>query len=163
MKIQNDERWMHLAGGYRTEYDPRPALAQLRSGQNEGAPWSELWNELHHQGDVGEASYAAVPELVKIYKQRGIIHWQTYAMVATIELQRTEAGNPKLPVWLADDYLTAIQELAVAGARDIFQTSEPDTIRAILGLIAIARGLRVCGRLLAQYSEPEIAAMLVSE
>jgi len=156
----SDERWEHLTGGYRIGYDPRPALAQLRVGQDEDAVWKELWDELHHQGDVGEASYAAVPELVRIYKKRGIVRWQTFAMVATIELRRTEAGNPKLPVWLADDYLTAIQELAVAGARDIFQTSEPDTIRAILGLIAIARGLRVWGELLAHYSEPEIAAML---
>ncbi|MGC2638446.1 MAG: hypothetical protein WA294_14775 [Acidobacteriaceae bacterium] len=156
----DDHQWEHLTGGYRIQYDPRPALAQLRSGHNEDAAWSELWDELHHQGDVGEASYAAVPELVKIYKERGVVHWQTYAIVATIELRRTEAGNPKLPAWLEADYLEAIQGLAAAGARDVFRTSDPDTIGAILGVIAISRGLRVWGRLLAHYSEQEVGEML---
>jgi hypothetical protein len=156
----NDDRWTGLKGGYRMEYDPRPVLAQLRSGHHEDAAWDELWNELHHQGDVGEASYAAVPELVRIYKDRRVVHWQTYALVARIELQRTEGDNPQLPVWLEEDYFSAIQELAAAGASDVFQTSDPDTVRVILGIIAVARGLRVTGRLLVSYSETEIEGLL---
>jgi hypothetical protein len=160
METLDDERWLHLTGGYRMEYDPRKALAQLRSGRNDDAAWSELWNELHHQGDVGEASYAAVPELVKIYKERSAVDWQTYAMVTTIELQRTEGDNPKIPTWLEEDYFAALRELAAMGACEVFQTKDPDTTRTILGMLAVARGLRIFGELLTHYSEPEIKEML---
>jgi len=53
----DDNRWNHLTGGYRTKCDPRPLLAQLESEQNKERAWHRLWEELHHQGDVGEASY----------------------------------------------------------------------------------------------------------
>jgi hypothetical protein len=61
----DDPRWRALKGGYREIYDPTPALARLESGVALGEAWEELWNELHHQGDVGEASYTVVPGLVE--------------------------------------------------------------------------------------------------
>jgi hypothetical protein len=54
------------------------------------------------------------------------------------------------------DYLRAIRELAEIGAVEIFRTEEPETVRAILGVIAIAKGLRIHGRLLVEYSEAEL-------
>jgi hypothetical protein len=57
----NDERWIELKGGYRTRFDPRPALSQIRDGVRSDEAWTALWEDLHHQGVVGEASYAAVP------------------------------------------------------------------------------------------------------
>jgi len=62
-----DARWSMLAGGYRIPYDPRPALSKLAANFADKSAWDELWNELHHQGNVGEASYAAVTALVDIY------------------------------------------------------------------------------------------------
>jgi len=56
--------WGELNDGYGAPYDPRPAIAKLRAEPLDQAAWGELWNELHHQGDVGAASYAAVPLLV---------------------------------------------------------------------------------------------------
>ena len=56
-----DDRWPQLRGGYRTPFDPRRLLAELQSNIDSSKAWDELWNELHHQRDVGEASYAAVP------------------------------------------------------------------------------------------------------
>src|SRR5215469_1203330 len=56
-----DKPWTELIGGYRTAFDPRPALHKLESNVHAKEAWHELWEELHHQGDVGEASYAAVP------------------------------------------------------------------------------------------------------
>jgi hypothetical protein len=58
-----DAKWAKLTGGYRVPYDPSAALSRLEQGQD---VWPELWNELHHQGDVGEDSDAAVPHLVRI-------------------------------------------------------------------------------------------------
>jgi len=55
-----DPRWRTLKGGYRTLYDASGALSRLAQGYD---VWEELWDKLQHQGDVGEASYAAVPHL----------------------------------------------------------------------------------------------------
>ncbi len=56
----DDHRWKSLARGYRLAYDPRPTLRALATDFADGDAWMELWGELHRQGDVGEASYAAV-------------------------------------------------------------------------------------------------------
>ena len=70
-----DERWDGLKGGYRVPYDPRPALRKLYAQEDVGAAWEDLWQGLYHQGDVGEASYAAVPHLVRIRELMGPSGW----------------------------------------------------------------------------------------
>jgi hypothetical protein len=114
---------------------------------------------LHHQGDVGEASYAAVPELVRIHRNGSAADWNLYAMVATIELARTESENPEVPDWLKEDYFRSIQELAQMGTKEILAAGETETKRAILGVIAIAAGLRTHGKFLVKYSEDEPSEM----
>jgi hypothetical protein len=152
----DDNRWKNLTGGYRMKCDPRPLLAQLESEQTREAAWHELWEELHHQGDVGEASYASVPHLVRIYRTSGVVDWNTYAIVAIIELARGKGNNPAVPPWLEDDYLRAIRELAEIGVAEIWRTEDPEAVRAILSVIAIAKGLRTHGRFLVEYSEDEM-------
>lgn len=152
----DDIRWSSLAGGYRITCDPRPLLAKLESGKNTETAWNELWGELHHQGDVGEASYASVPHLVAIHRKNRVVDWNTYAIVAVIELARGKGRNPEVPKWLEEDYLAAIRELAELGATEISHTEDPETIRAILSVIAIAKGLRNHGRFLLEYSEDEL-------
>jgi hypothetical protein len=152
----DDNRWNTLTGGYRMKCDPRPLLAGLESEQNRETAWRELWEELHHQGDVGEASYASVPHLVRIHRKSGIVDWNTYAIVAIIELARGKGNNPEVPKWLEEDYLRAIRELAEIGAAEIWRTEEAEAVRAILGVIAIAKGLRTHGRFLVEYSEDEL-------
>jgi hypothetical protein len=105
----DDNRWNNLKGGYKILFDPRPLLLKLESGSDIEAIWHDLWDELYHQGDIGDASYAAVPYLVQIYRQRNKLDWNTYAMVATIELARGQRDNPPLPEWLEKDYFKAIQ------------------------------------------------------
>lgn len=151
-----DERWKTLAGGYRTPYDPRPALARLECGRNVSAVWKELWNELHHQGDVDYASYAAVPHLVRIYQERPCKDWNAYAIVTVIELARNQGTNPDVPAWLADGYFGSIQELATLGLRELTQASDPELVRAILGILALAKGARTHARFLLEYSEDEL-------
>ena len=152
----DDNRWNNLTGGYRMKCDPRPLLAQLESEQTREAAWRGLWEELHHQGDVGEASYASVPHLVRIHRKSGIVDWNTYAMVAIIELARGKGNNPEVPTWLEEDYLRAIRELAEIGAAETWRTEEPDAVRATLSVIAIVKSLRTHGRFLVAYSEDEV-------
>lgn len=159
MLSYDDERWNDLTGGYKAPFDPRPSLRKLESDQDTAAAWRELWEELHQQGDVGDASYAAVPELVRIHRTQSTTDWNLYAMVATIELARTESQNPGLPDWLRQDYFSSIQELAQMGTKDILPAEESETIRAILSVIAIAKGFRTHGKFLVEYSEDELLEM----
>jgi hypothetical protein len=152
----NDKHWTRLRGGYRVPLDPRPLLARLETEQDTTSVWHELWGELHHQGDVGGASYAAVPHLVRIYRKRGVVDWNTYAIVAIIELARKEGGNPDVPKWLKEDYFRAIRELAEIGVAEVFQTDDADNVRAILSILAIEKGLRTHGRFLVNYTDAEL-------
>jgi hypothetical protein len=155
----DDNHWSNLTGGYKTRFDPRPLLARLATGEETTSVWHELWTELHHQGDVGDASYAAVPRLVSIHRERGVADWNTYAVVAAIELARTERENPAVPKWLEKEYFNAIQELAKSGASEIMLTEETEAVRSILSVMAIAKGLRTHGKFLVEYSEDELLDM----
>jgi hypothetical protein len=151
--------WANLTGGYRMPLDPRPLVARLDTDQNTESAWQELWEELHHQGDVGDASYAAVPLLVDMYRKKRLVDWNTYALIAIIDLARTETKNPPLPDWLATQYHQAIKELAGLGVEDILKTDDADTIRAILSVIALAKDLRLHAKFLVFYTDAELAEM----
>ena len=155
MLALDDPIWKTLCGGYRTPYDPTLVLRQLYAGEKVATAWSELWNELHHQGDVGEASYASVPHLVEILKQSGDLDWDAYAMIATIEIERHRPRNPPLPVWLAPAYETAWKDLLAVALRDYAQTTDPLTARAILGVLALCKGLRNIALLASTFDESE--------
>ncbi len=152
----DDERWNRLAGGYRTRFDPRPFLKELESNNETKDARHQLWENLHHQGDVGEASYAAVPHLVRIHRQGGTIDWNTYAIVAVIELARGNAKNPKVPEWLNEDYFQAIQDLAKVGSVELLRAQDSEDIRAILSVLAISKDARTHARFLLNYSEDEL-------
>jgi hypothetical protein len=93
---------MQLTGGYGTAYDPKPALNRL--GSDRVGAIEELWENLIHQGDIGTASYAAVPALV----ENGEL-----SLVAAIEVARNDARNPEIPEALRKHYFAAL-ELALA-------------------------------------------------
>jgi len=152
----NDMRWSNMSGGYRSPLDPRALLNRLETEHDTTTAWQELWNELHHQGDVGEASFAAVPILIRIYQKKGVIDWNTYAIVAIIELARSENGNPDVPAWLKQDYFQAIRDLAKIGASEVLRANSQEDVRAILSIIAIERGLRSHGKFLVSYSDDEL-------
>lgn len=152
----DDERWNGLKGGYRMPFDPRPLLRKLESGTDLKAAWHELWDELHHQGDVGEASYAAVPHLVRIHRERGVPDWNSYALVACIELARTHGDNPALPDWLEREYYDSIQELSRIGLSEFERAADPEQVRTILSILAISKGSRAFGELLLNFDEKEL-------
>jgi hypothetical protein len=152
----DDIRWNDLKGGHRTRFDPRPLLLTLEAAHDVKTVWRELWNELHHQGDVGEASYAAVPHLVRIYRQSRSVDWNTYAIVAVIELARGKGKNPQVPEWMAGSYSSAIDELSQIGAIEILRATNLEDVRAILSILAIAKGARTHARFLIEYSEDEL-------
>lgn len=149
-----DSRWVNLKGGYGVLYDPRPALQRLRDGDE--SAWEELWQELHHQGDVGVASYAAVPLLVRIQQERDVANWQMYALVGTIEICRHRGGGPEMPDWLAAEYKAAWDEIVPLACRDLPRAADGITVRSILAAVAVARGVRPLGDLILEFSGEEL-------
>lgn len=148
-----DAKWATLAGGYRVPYDPSAALSKLEQGQD---VWPELWNELHHQGDVGEASYAAVPQLVRIAAAATQRSWNFYALVSAIEVERHRKSNPPVPGWLADDYFAAMRGMQSLALSDLPLRDDALTVQAILAALALCRRQAKLGALLSSLDQSEL-------
>ena len=154
----DDERWSDLEGGYCIRCDPRDALRRLASG-DVALAWEELWVELYHQGDVGVASFAAVPELVRIHEARGIADWNTYALAATIEEARDNPNNPQLPEWLRSDYELAWRGLERLALSEFPAATDDNLIHSLIAVLALSKGRRTLGRM-AMLTEDERQEML---
>ena len=151
----DDPQWKSLRGGYKILYDPTDSLRRLYAGENPKAAWAELWENLHHQGDVGDASYASVPHIVRILKDRSDPDWNGYALIATIEIERRRRQNPPIPDWLLHLYESAWNDLMTVALRDYAKTNDPLTARAILGVLALCKGLGELGALV-YFDDSEI-------
>ena len=148
-----DPRWRTLKGGYRTLYDASGTLSRLEQGYD---VWKELWDELHHQGDVGEASYAAVPHLVRICQDAPSRDWNLYGLVGLIEVERHRKSNPSIPDWLSGDYIAAWSDLEKLALRDLAAATDRELIQTALAVIAIARGQLRLGAFLSWLDQSEL-------
>jgi len=138
----DDARWQSYCGGYHAPYDASPLLRRLLAdGPNEEL-WEEFWTDLHHQGDVDQASYAAVPWLVEFLRRSARIEWNALALIAVIELERDQRHNPPVSKELENDYFAAIKCLPAAlGTHPDEQWSEL-VVQGAVACIALARGQR---------------------
>ena len=147
--------WLNLTGGYRTPYDPRLTISNLTSGQG----WAELWENLYHQGDVGTASYAAVPLIAKLLSAGAVVDWNAYALVATIEEARRDTRNPDLPPRLVDSYGRAWSIMFDVGVLELRRATDETLINSILAVLAAHKGQPALSRF-AMLSEVERQQML---
>lgn len=146
-------KWASLLGGYRVPFDPSQALSRLEHGED---AWEELWQGLHHQGDLGEASYMAVPHLVRIAAQADLRDWNFYGLVSTIEVERHRRRNPPLPDWLSADYDAAWQHVQRLALSDLPSCDDASTVQAILGALALAKGRAKLGALISILDDSEL-------
>jgi hypothetical protein len=160
MLAYNDPKWRELKGGYKVFYDPTPALKKLERGIDTAGMWNELWGELHHQGDVGEASYAAVPHLVRIHQATRSLDWNLYALASIIEIERHRKTNPPLPDWLAKSYHEAWAALLGLAIDDLKRANDNTSIQALLGAIAIGKGMLKLGAVISNFTDDELLEIL---
>lgn len=153
----DDKKWKELHGGYGIPYDASVALRSMKDGKD---VWDELWNELHHQGDVGVASYAAVPEIVCCAAATSIRDWNFYGLVATIEVERHRRSNPALPLWLKADYEHALARASALALADLGLSTDSATTQAILSVLALAKGELKLGALLSGIDASELEEWL---
>lgn len=119
--------------------------------------WKELWQELHHQGDVDLASYAAVPHLVQLAAHRR--DWNVYALVGTIECERHRKQNPPIPEWGLSAYQQALGRLSQFASADLATRCESHQARCALALLALVQGQAKLGGLLLALDDSEIEEM----
>jgi len=157
--MEEQINWSKMEGGYRLPYDPRVAVAKLQLDPLNQEAWHELWNELHHQGDVGEASYAAVPLLLDACSS-GPRDWNLFALIAIIELERHRSGNPELPGWLKDSYQSSLERAKYLALMDLGGSTDVMLMKSAMAVIALASGNRKLGALLFQIDESELDNLL---
>jgi hypothetical protein len=109
--------------------------------------WNDLWDELHHQGDVGPASFAAVPYLLEYARRGPTLDWNVFGLIAVIELERVPyCRNRRMPQELTEAYFTAIAQLPEVVATHPQKEWGPELTQHIVTCIALARGQRMLAR-----------------
>jgi hypothetical protein len=166
MLALDDPTWKELQGGYRIPYDASVALRRLEAGDT---VWPELWDQLHHQGEVGVASYAAIPQLVRILEKQHPVDHNLYALASTIEIERHRKTNPAIPDWLAFSYRSAWKQLAalaltdlasLGGALNLGATQDSLAVRTALSVVALAHAERRLGAVLNYMDVDEVREYL---
>lgn len=114
---------------------PLSALESL--GQPDEQILDELWENLYHQGDTGIASYAAVPHLSRIYREKGWVDFHLPALLAAIEGSRLKGLGPELPEWLNADYFATLQETAQYCLSCVGRIEDKNFSRGVLMLVAV--------------------------
>jgi hypothetical protein len=155
-----DPRWLTLDGGYREVFDPRPALERAAAGDD--TAWDELWNGLHHQSDVGQASYAAVPYIVAICRDQADLNWNPYAIISTIELYRRFNPNPPIAKWLNDVYNKAWRDVLIPACRDLLVATDETAVCSVLATVALAKHQNIHAKLILEYSSAELDELIAS-
>jgi hypothetical protein len=139
----DDPLWKTLEGGYKILYDasiPLKKLQQATDSKEIEEVWSELWNELHHQGDVGIASYLAVPQLAQIGATKDLYNWNLLGICSVIEQQRHLGDNPQLPREYQDYYNDGLEVLKRFVIANINRQTDDTTFRAALSTLAVCAG-----------------------
>src|SRR5689334_13905130 len=130
----DDPIWQDAEGGYRSDYDASILLKRLEASNDKieiDAIYNELWNELHHQGDVGLASYLALPQLARIARQKNLFDWNIVALCATIEQQRHLGENPELPGQFLEYYNAGMRDLKAFIISNLNKDFDQETQRVI--------------------------------
>jgi hypothetical protein len=156
----NDPRLKNLPGAYRKPYDVSRPLRKIEVDGPTQELWDELWSNLYHQGQIGEASFAAVPFMALLMKRQQTRDWNLYALAGIIELSRNVNSNPDLPDWLSPEYKTGLREIMEMGINDLKMNIDIYTLRSILGFIALSKGSQDTARLLLELDESEIKEIL---
>ena len=143
----DDPRWATYIGGYQTPYDASEALRRLYAEGPSKELWDELWQELHHQGDIGSASFAAVPHLLEFSRKSPTLDWNAFGLIAIIELERL--GRSKhwtIPPELEEAFFAAIEKLPEIVASHPQKRWGPELTQHIMACIAVARGQTLLAR-----------------
>ncbi len=139
----DNRTWASLEGGYRIPYNASRPLKKLRDAarQNEfEVIFSELWENLHHQGDVGTASYLAIPQLVSICISKKSLDWNFIGLCVLIEHCRLNGRNPEVPEEYQDLYFESLTQFERYLLLNFKSITDQTALRLTLALLATVNG-----------------------
>jgi hypothetical protein len=143
----DDSRWAAYRGGYnRAPYNVVPLIHRLNSDGTSDSFWEVVWDELHHQGDVGEASYALVPYLVDYQSRHRDLDEQLFHFCVIVDLAQAENGNPAIPPEIELSYAMAMRRLPVIGVEKLRRGCNEYVVMGVAAATALAAGHRVLAR-----------------
>jgi hypothetical protein len=146
-----DKIWSTVKGGYRTAYNPAQVLQKLKASSDSATLahlFEELWDNLHHQGEVGLASYMSVPQLVSICIEKQSFDFDYIGLCVLIENCRRKGNNPDLPVNFAESYFESLSTFTDYLLVNFKKIEDYDASRLALALFAIASGQPSLGKAL---------------
>ena len=155
--------WTNLIGGYKIPFDASIPLRQLYLTNDNGLIeniFADLWDNLHHQGDLGLASYFSVPHLVDICIDKKSLDWNYIGLCVVIENCRLSNDNPLLPTELEQDYFNALKRLEEYLLTNFKNIKDKTSFRLTLSLFAILNGQRDLGNSIQQLDEDVIQDFL---
>jgi hypothetical protein len=136
-------------------------IRKLFSGNFNDDHWNFLWDELHHQGDVGEASYAVVPYLAQYALISESNAWHLWAFPVVVEFARLDGENPEIPQAIKSSYFQAFKVLAkVASEKEIWEDLPAPCLASC---IALAKGQPIFARAYLEMSGKQTALDFLKE
>jgi hypothetical protein len=114
-----------------------------------------VWDELHHQGDVGEASYALVPYLVEYQSCQRELDEQVFHYCVLADLSQPENANPPIPPELEFSYAMALRRLPVIGADLLRRGCSEALVMGVAAATALAAGHRVLARAYIEFGRTD--------
>ena len=104
-------------------------------------PWFSLWSSLCHQENVYDASYAAVPHIVRIGTAAPApIDFGFFQLPACIEIARKKGRGPDLPPQLAEAYFAALRGLHDCAFRHAADDWDQNMAVCVAAALAVAKG-----------------------
>jgi hypothetical protein len=156
----DDMRCTTYRSGYRLPYNVVPLIHRLNSEGASSGFWETVWKELHHQGDVGEASYALVAYLVDHQSRQQELDEQLLHFCVIVELQQPESGNPPIPPEIELSYAMAMRGLPVIGTEQLRRGCSEAVVMEVAAATALAGGHRVLARAYIEFGRADALAYL---
>jgi hypothetical protein len=160
-----DRAWGLLDGGYRIPYDaskPLRKLKEVTSQRERQELLDELWENLHHQGNVGLASYLAVPHLIDLCIESNSLDWNFIGLCLTIENCRINGKNPELPSQFDNLYFSSLTKFEKYLLVNLKNINDRTGFRLALSLLATVNGQPRLGRAI-EILDEDVADELLSK
>ena len=145
MLVLDDPAWDDLTHAFGSAADIPALLRALAASPAPAAADAELWvglcSRLCHQSDAHDASYAAVPHIVRIAAETaGPIDSSFFQLPTAIELARHGGRGAVVPAALERDYHAAIAALADCVALHRGQDWDREALICACAALAVAKG-----------------------
>lgn len=152
----DDRNFKLLEGGYRVPYDVSKPLRKLKGAVNakdRQEIFAELWENLHHQGDVGVASYLALPHLVTMCIENKSFDWNFIGLCVIIENCRVNGENPELPSQYDELYFSSLTKFERYLTNNLKNINDRAAFRLTLSLLATVNGQPRLGKAIENMDE----------